>query len=215
MLLFTKPGIWLAFWAASAHCWLVCYASPTSNAQVLLGRAALKPFIPQPVLMLGIPVTKVQDFALGLVELHSQGSHRPNPQALSRSLWMASLPSSKWIVPLSLVTSANLLRLHSISPSTSLMKMLNNTGPSTDPWRTSLVTGLHLDVEPLTVNSLEAAIQPVPYPSNSSPIKSISLQFRGKNAGGNISKALTEIQVGDISSPSLIHWCCHSTIKGH
>jgi len=36
--------------------------------QVLLGRAALNPFIPQPVLILGAAVANVQDPALGLVE---------------------------------------------------------------------------------------------------------------------------------------------------
>jgi len=36
--------------------------------QVLLHRTALKPFIPQPVLILGVARTHVQDLALGLVE---------------------------------------------------------------------------------------------------------------------------------------------------
>ena len=36
--------------------------------QVLLGRAALNPFIPSPVLILGVAPTHVQDLALGLVE---------------------------------------------------------------------------------------------------------------------------------------------------
>ncbi|KAK4806919.1 LOW QUALITY PROTEIN: hypothetical protein QYF61_012640 [Mycteria americana] len=38
--------------------------------QVLLCRAALNPFIPQSVLILGIALTQVQDLVLGLVELH-------------------------------------------------------------------------------------------------------------------------------------------------
>ncbi|KAK4816418.1 hypothetical protein QYF61_016854 [Mycteria americana] len=38
--------------------------------QVLLCRAALNPFIPQPVLILGVALTQVQDLALGLVEPH-------------------------------------------------------------------------------------------------------------------------------------------------
>jgi len=40
------------------------------NPQVLLGRAALHPFSAQPVLVLGIAPTQVQNFALGLVQLH-------------------------------------------------------------------------------------------------------------------------------------------------
>jgi len=42
-----------------------------------------------------------------------------------------------------------LLRVHSNSSSRSLMKKLNKTGPSTDPWGTPLVTGLQLDFFPL------------------------------------------------------------------
>ena len=38
--------------------------------KVLLGRAALNPFSTQPVFVLGIALTHVQDLALGLVELH-------------------------------------------------------------------------------------------------------------------------------------------------
>ncbi|KAK4824943.1 hypothetical protein QYF61_021631, partial [Mycteria americana] len=38
--------------------------------QALLFRAALSPFIPQPVLILGVALTQVQDPALGLVEPH-------------------------------------------------------------------------------------------------------------------------------------------------
>jgi len=44
------------------------------------------------------------------------------------------------------VSSANLLRVHSNSSSRSLMKKLNKTGPSTDPWGTPLVTSLQLDM---------------------------------------------------------------------
>ncbi|KAK4823178.1 hypothetical protein QYF61_027082 [Mycteria americana] len=39
-------------------------------SQALLHRAALNPFIPQPVLILGVALTQVQDLALGLVEPH-------------------------------------------------------------------------------------------------------------------------------------------------
>ncbi|KAK4824277.1 hypothetical protein QYF61_012837 [Mycteria americana] len=48
------------------HVWLFIYQYP----QVLLGRAALNPFIPQPVLIAGVAPTQVQDLVLGLVEPH-------------------------------------------------------------------------------------------------------------------------------------------------
>ena len=47
-----------------AHAQLFVHQYP----QVLLCRAALNLFTPQPVLMLGIDPTQVQDFILGLVE---------------------------------------------------------------------------------------------------------------------------------------------------
>ncbi|KAK4831203.1 hypothetical protein QYF61_016040 [Mycteria americana] len=49
-----------------AHVQLFIHQCP----QVLLGRAALNPIIPQPVLILGVALTQVQDPALGLVEHH-------------------------------------------------------------------------------------------------------------------------------------------------
>ncbi|XP_053942682.1 YEATS domain-containing protein 4 [Cuculus canorus] len=61
---------------------------------------------------------------------------------------MTSRPSSVATAPLSLVSSADSLRVHSISLSLSLMKILNSTGPSADPCGTPPVTALHLDLRP-------------------------------------------------------------------
>jgi len=44
----------------------------SQHPQVLLLRAALDPLSAQPVVVLGIAPTRVQDLALGLVELHEQ-----------------------------------------------------------------------------------------------------------------------------------------------
>ena len=43
------------------------------DPQILLLRVALNPFSTQPVFVLGIALTQVQDLALGLVELHRVG----------------------------------------------------------------------------------------------------------------------------------------------
>ena len=48
----------------SAHAQLFIQQYP----RVLLCRAALNPFIPQPVMIPGVALTQVQDLALGLVE---------------------------------------------------------------------------------------------------------------------------------------------------
>ena len=56
-------------------------------------------------------------------------------QFLSRSLWMASLPSIVSNAPHSLVSTANLLRTHSIPLSISLIKMIKSTNPGQIPGR--------------------------------------------------------------------------------
>ncbi|PKU49563.1 hypothetical protein llap_116 [Limosa lapponica baueri] len=75
------------------------------HPQVLLLRATLIPFIPQPVLIPGIAPTKMQDPALGLIE------HRIHFLSLSKSLWMVSHPSGMSTTPLSLMPFTNLLRV--------------------------------------------------------------------------------------------------------
>ncbi|KAK4829425.1 hypothetical protein QYF61_004300 [Mycteria americana] len=53
-----------------AHVQLFVQLFIHQHPQVLLGRAALHHFIPQPVLILGVAPTQAQDLALGLVEPH-------------------------------------------------------------------------------------------------------------------------------------------------
>jgi len=100
------------------------------HPQVLLLRAALNPLSAQHVFVLAIAPTHVQDLALVLVELHEVHT---GPPLLSRSLWMASLPSSVSTTLHSLVLSANLLRAHSMPLTMLPTKMLNSTSPSTSP----------------------------------------------------------------------------------
>jgi len=76
MLLLMQPRIWLAFQAASAHCWLMLNLLST-DPQILLLRASLKPFSGQPVSVLAIAPTQVQDLAPGFVELHEVGMGPP------------------------------------------------------------------------------------------------------------------------------------------
>jgi len=80
------------------------------HPQVLLLRAAFSPFIPQLVLVPGLAPTHVQDLALGVVEPHEV--HMAHFLSLSRSCWIVSSPSGVLTSPLSVVSSANLLRVH-------------------------------------------------------------------------------------------------------
>ncbi|KAF1498675.1 hypothetical protein FQV18_0005633, partial [Eudyptula minor novaehollandiae] len=69
--------------------------------------------------------------------------------SLPRSLWIAAQPAGvSDISPPSFVSSANLLSTHSAPSSRPLMKMLNRTGASIEPWAMQLVTGLQLDFVP-------------------------------------------------------------------
>jgi len=87
---------------------------------------------------------QVQDLSFGFAEPHEL---LLGPLlSLSRSLWMTFHPSGMLTSPNNLVSSAELLRVHSIPLPKSLIKILK----STDLWGTPLVTDLHPDMESLT-----------------------------------------------------------------
>jgi len=116
-------------------------------SQVLLSRAALNPFIPQPLLILGVAPTHVQDLALGLVEPHEVHT---GPFLKFVQVPLDGIPSF-WCV--NCTTQLGVIckvAEGALDLAKSLMKMLNSTGPSTDTCGTPLVTGIHLDIEPLT-----------------------------------------------------------------
>ncbi|KAK4818403.1 hypothetical protein QYF61_012324 [Mycteria americana] len=132
----------------------------------------------------GFPQARCRTLHLALLNL--MRFTRAHFSSLSRSLWMASCPSGMSTVPLSLVLSANLLRVHSIPLPMSLMKILNSIGPTIDRY------------------PLDATIQTIPHPPNSPPIKSVSLQFREKDVVGAHVKGLTEVQIDDILGGTLL-----------
>jgi len=67
--LLMQSKILLAFWAASADCWLMVQIFVSQKPQILLHMAALNEFS-QSVHISGIAPTQVQPLALGLVEPH-------------------------------------------------------------------------------------------------------------------------------------------------
>lgn len=71
-----------------------------------------------------------------------------------------------------------------------------------------------MDIELLTMISA-VAIQSTPYPLNSPPIQSISVQFSYTDVLQDHIKGLTEIQVDYIVQSSLVNWHSYSTIEGH
>lgn len=109
--------------------------------QVFL-RAAFNEFFSQSVDTSGIALT------LQLTLLNLFRFPWAHFSSLSQSVCMAFLPSIVLAAPLSLVSSSNLMRVHSIPLSGSLIKMLKSTRPKVDYWEASLITNLHLDHQP-------------------------------------------------------------------
>jgi len=99
------------------------------HPQVLLNRASLNPFIPQPVLIAGVAPAQMQDPALGLVE--------PHEVQAGPLLELVQVPLDG-ILSLRRVGCATQLGVicrlveGPLDLSMSLMKILNSTGPNTD-----------------------------------------------------------------------------------
>jgi len=119
----------LTFWAEcaqSAHVKLIIHQYP----QVLLGRTALNPLIPLPVLIVGVALTPMQDLALGLVE--------PLEVHTGPFLQLVQVPLDG-ILPFWCVNCTTQLGVvcklaeGALDLAKSLTKMLNSTGPSMDP----------------------------------------------------------------------------------
>ena len=101
------------------------------HLQVFLLRVALNPFSTQPVFVLGMAPTHVQDLAHGLVELHEV--HMGTPLKPVKVPLESSLSLQHVDCTAQLGVAANLLRVDSIPLSMLLTKMLNSASPTTDP----------------------------------------------------------------------------------
>ena len=77
-----------------------------------------------------------------------------------------------------------------------------------------LVTGLHLDIKPLTT-TLSATIQPIPYPWSGPSIESMSLQFSDEDIMQDSVKRFAQVRIDDICCSSLIHQRCNAVVEGH
>ena len=169
-----QPRILLAFWAASAHCWSMLNLSSIKTLKSFSVRLLLRSSSSLHT-YLEFPWPKPNTLHLTLLNLiRFIWNHL---LSLSKSLWMAFLLSAESIAPLSLIFSENLLRMHSISSSMSLIKMLKCTQPKTDSWGTPLIRPPpgHRGIDH---NPLAATLQWIPYPLNSPPFKSVFLHFR-------------------------------------
>mgnify|MGYP001852828837 CR=1 FL=1 len=140
-----QSGILLVFQAARVHHWLTYSFSSTRTPSLFLQDSCQWVLLPV-CTHLGLTQLKHDTLHFALLNLIKLMWARF--LSLFRSLSMASFPSIVSTASLSLVLSANLLRIHSIQLSRSLIKMLKSTSPMPDPWGTWLITGL--DTELLT-----------------------------------------------------------------
>jgi len=110
----------------------------------------------------GVAVTKVQDLPLGLVERHPIGL-RPVIQSI-QILPRALLPPGTSTLPPNLVSSANLLRVHSVPLSRSSVKILNKTVTSTNPEQGG---SLLLCLQDFFMRSIQPSWIPLPFRTDS------------------------------------------------
>jgi len=108
--------------------------------RVFFCRTTFNHFISQLVLVVDVASTQVHDLAFGFVKLHEvHMASLLKPVCVS----LDDIPSSAVSTAAhSLVSSANLLKVHLTSLLMSLMKILKSISTSTDPSGTPLVTGL-------------------------------------------------------------------------
>lgn len=87
--------------------------------------------------------------------------------------------------------------------------------PYTDPWGTPYITGLHLDIEPLTTALCIWPIQIIPYASDSLSTKYLSQWFSDKHVVWDCVNGLSEVKTDGISCFFLIHQYSHSIAESH
>ena len=127
---------------------------------------------------------------------------------------MASLPSYVLAAPLSLVSSANLLRVQSM-PSCVIDEDVEGQQSQARPLGDAACDRPPPRHRTIYHNPSAETGQPVLNPSNTSSFKSIPLQFREKDVVRDHVKCLAEVQVDDIHCPSPVYRCWHSIIEGH
>jgi len=89
-------------------------------------------------LLHGVNSSQMQDFSFAFFEL-LEGLLRTFTNLL-RSIQLAALPTTVLVAPLNLIQTENHLKVYSITVFSSIMKVLNISGPNIDPCRTPVVT---------------------------------------------------------------------------
>ncbi|KAK4832903.1 hypothetical protein QYF61_026546 [Mycteria americana] len=207
-LLLMQPRIQLAFWAASAHCRvLLSFLSTNTPKSFSSGRAALNPFSAQPVFVLGIVPTHVQDLALGPVELHEVHTCPPLKPV---KVPLDGIPSLQRVDSTTQLGDVGKLAEGALNPTVHVTdKDVKQRQSQYQPLRNTTHHWYPLGHRAIDCNSLSATIQPIPYPPSSPSIKSMSLQFRDKDVVWDSVKCFAQVQLKTLKVTERlerVHW---------
>ncbi|KAK4811014.1 hypothetical protein QYF61_015718 [Mycteria americana] len=172
----------------SAHVQLFVHQYP----QVLLHRAALNPFSTQPVFVLEIAPTHVQDLALGLVELHEVPMGPPLKPVKVPLDGIPSLRCTNRTTQLGVICR---LAEGALNPTVHVAdKDVKQHRSQYQPLRNATHHWSPLGHRAVDRNSLSVTIQPIPYPPSGPSVKSMSLQFRDKDVVRDSVKCFAQVQ---------------------
>ncbi|KAK4823457.1 hypothetical protein QYF61_002293 [Mycteria americana] len=159
------------------------------HPEVLLLRATLNPFSAQPVFVLGIAPTHVQDLALGLCEVHTGPPLKPVKVPLD------GIPSHQCVNRTTQLGVVGRLAEGALDPTVHVTdKDVKQHWSQYQPLRNATCHWSPLGHRAVDHNSLSATIQPIPYPPSGPSIRSISLQFRDKDVMRDSVKCFAQVQ---------------------
>ncbi|KAK4831140.1 hypothetical protein QYF61_015443 [Mycteria americana] len=161
--------------------------------QVLLLRAALNPFSAQPVFVLGIAPTHVQDFAFGLVELHEV---RTGPALKPVKVPLDGIPSLQHVDCTTQIGVISRLTEGALNPTVHVAdKDVKHCRSQYRPLRNATPHWSPLGYRATGCNTLSVTIQPIPYPPSGPSLKSMPLQCRDKDVVQDSVKCFAQVQV--------------------
>ena len=203
----------LAFWPASPYCQLMSNFASTRTSKSLSPRLLSIILSSNLYWYWWLPWCRCRTLHLAL--LNFMRFRQAQSSSLSKTLWMASLPSKKISCTTQLGVISKLAG-RALNPTIYVINEdIKQYWSQYGPQRDSIIYWFPFRHWAIDCNSLDVAIQPIPYPSNIPSIKPVSLQCGGKNVVGDCIKGLIEIQVDNVNNSLLVHWCSFSIIECH
>jgi len=150
----------------------------------------------QPVFVLGIALTHVQDLALGLIEVHEVRTGPPVKVPLDSIPPLQCVDCTTQLGVIGKLAEGALNATDHVTDKDVKQHQPEYQPPEECHWSP-------LGHRAIDCNSLSVAIQPIPYPPSGPPINSMSLQFRGKDVAQDSVKSFAQVQVDDVSCSSV------------